>query len=150
VQTGNFSLYPRYAGAPRGGSPTISGWQGTAELLIEGRDMPAIAALTGRIGSMTIGRVGYALSRQQREKVEGDVTAQAIAAYRAKAAEMARQFGYGSYVIRQVEVSSGESSPPVPMMRAQAMAVSADQAPLPVEPGKGTVTVTVSGSVQMK
>ena len=86
VQTGNFSLYPGHA--PRGG------WQGSAELMIEGRDMHAIAQLTGRINTLTIARVGYSLSREQREKVEADVAAQAIARYRAKAAEYAKQFGY--------------------------------------------------------
>ena len=88
VQTGNFSLYPRYAA--KGG---INGWQGSAELVIEGKDMPAIGQLTGRIGTMTIGRVGYGVSRELREKVEGEVTAQAIARYRAKAAYYAKQFG---------------------------------------------------------
>jgi hypothetical protein len=34
------------------------------------------------------------------------------------------------------------------MMRANRMAVAADDA-LPVEPGKGTVTATVGGTVQM-
>ena len=150
VQTGNFSLYPRYAGRG-GGSPAISGWQGTAELVVEGRDMPAIAALTGRISTMTIARVAYALSREQREKVEADVAAQAITRFRAKAAELARQFGYGGYAIREVNVGGGETSyPPLPMLRAQAMSASAEQAPLPVEPGRGSVAVTVNGSVQMK
>ena len=151
VQTGNFSLYPRYGNPGRGGAPAVNGWQGTAELLIEGRDMPAIAALTGRIPSMTVGRVGYGLSREQREKVEADVAAQAIARFRARAGEIARQFGFSGHSIREVSVSSGEPSyPPVPMMRAQAMSAAAEAAPLPVEAGTTTVTVTVSGSVQMK
>ncbi|MGS0754155.1 SIMPL domain-containing protein [Roseateles sp. GG27B] len=81
VQTGNFSLYPRYAA--KGG---ISGWQGTAELLVEGLDTAAIAQLTGRIGSMAIARVGYSLSKEQREKVEGEVVVQAITRYKARAA----------------------------------------------------------------
>jgi len=146
VQTGNFSLYPRYA--PKGG---ISGWQGSAELIVEGRDMPAIGALTGRITTMTIGRVGYSLSRELREKTEGDVAAQAIARYRTKAAEYAKQFGYGGYTIREVNVNA--DSPPVMYQamapRAKAMSAGSDES-LPVEAGKGTVTVSVNGTVQMK
>lgn len=145
VQTGNFSLYPRYA--PKGG---IAGWQGTAELIVEGRDMPAIAQLTGRISTLTIARVGYSLSRELREKTEGEVAAQAIARYRAKAAEYAKQFGFGGYTIREVNV--GAESPPIayaPMMRAKAMSAAQEDASLPVEAGKGTVTVTVNGTVQM-
>jgi predicted secreted protein len=146
VQTGNFSLYPRYA--PKGG---ISGWQGSAELLVEGRDMPAIGALTGRISTMTIARVGYGLSRELREKVEGEVAAQAIGRFKAKAADYAKQFGYGSWVIREVSVNA--DSPVMmtaaPMLRAKAMSAAADES-LPVEAGKGTVTVSVNGTVQMK
>lgn len=146
VQTGNFSLYPRYA--PKGG---ITGWQGSAELIVEGRDMPAIGQLTGRITTMSIARVGYGLSRELREKVEGDVTAQAIARYRTKAAEVAKQFGYGGYAIREVNVNANE---PVmyaaaPMLREKTMSIASDSS-LPVEAGKGTVTVTVNGTVQMK
>ncbi len=144
VQTGNFSLYPRYSN-----KGAISGWQGTAELVIEGRDMAAIGTLTGKITTMTIARVGYGLSRELREKVEGDVTAQAIARYRAKAADYAKQFGYAGYAIREVSVNTGEASPaPMPMLRSKAMVESADVA-LPVEPGKGSVTVQVNGTVQL-
>jgi predicted secreted protein len=145
VQTGNFSLYPRYAA--KGG---INGWQGSAELVIEGKDMPAIGQLTGRIGTMTIGRVGYGVSRELREKVEGEVTAQAIARYRAKAADYAKLFGYAGYVIREVSVGGSEPQmyAPAPMLRAKTMSASADEA-LPVEAGKATIVVNVNGSVQL-
>jgi predicted secreted protein len=142
VNTGNFALYPRYGN--KGG---ISGWQGSAELVVQGRDMSAIGQLSGRLSSMTIARVAYSLSREAREKVEGDVTAQAIARYRSKAADTARQFGFAGYTIREVQVTVDEPAGPVPMMRAKAM-TSSDES-LPVEPGKGSVTATVSGSVQM-
>jgi len=145
VQTANFSLYPRYGDKGR-----MIGWQGSAELVVEGRDMATIAALTGRLHTVTISRVGYGLSREARERVEGEVTAQAIARYRTRAAEMARQFGYGSYTIREVNVGTNEPPPvgAMPLMRAQA-SFAKDEA-LPVEPGKASVTATVSGSVQMK
>ena len=146
VQTGNFSLSPRYTN-----KGVVNGWQGSAELIVEGRDMQAIGQLSGRITTLTINRVGYNLSRELREKSEGDVSAQAIARYRAKAADYAKQFGYAGYSIREINVMTSEPpiGRPVQMMAARSMAVSADEA-LPVEPGKGTVTVSVTGTVQMK
>jgi predicted secreted protein len=90
-----------------------------------------------------------AASRELREKTEGDVAAQAIARYRAKAADVAKQFGYAGYVVREVSVNANE--PPgcvVPMLRAKAMSSSADEA-LPVEAGKAVVSVTVTGTIQM-
>jgi predicted secreted protein len=145
VQTGNFSLFPRYSS--KGG---ITGWQGTAELGIEGRDIPGIAQLAGRISTMTIARVGSNLSREQRLKVESDVAAQAIANYRAKAADYTRQFGFTSFNVREVNVSSNEpvAYAAAPMMRMNAKVADAGET-LPVELGKGTVSITVNGSVTM-
>jgi predicted secreted protein len=145
VQTGNFSLYPRYTN-----KGVLSGWQGSAELIVEGRDMPAISQLVGRISTLTIGRVGYSLSREAREKSEGDVAAQAIARYRAKAADYARQFGYAGYTLREVNVNANEQPPirPVAMASARMMSAQADES-LPVEAGKATVAVTVNGTVQL-
>jgi len=145
VHTGNFSLYPRYTN-----KGVISGWQGTAELVVEGRDMPALGQLVARIPTMTIGRVSYGLSREARERNESEVAARAIASYKAQAAEIAKQFGYSGYVVREVNVQANEQpGNVVPLMRAQTMAKSADDAPLPVEAGKAQVIVTVSGTVQM-
>ena len=145
VRTGGFALNPRYA--QKGG---INGWQGQAELIVEGRDTAAIAQMMGRIQTLTIGRVGWSLSREAREKVEADVTAQAIARFRSRADEVARQFGMSGYTVREVSVSGNEPSggPPVMMMRARA-AGAADES-LPVEAGKAQVTATVSGTVQMR
>lgn len=144
VRTGNFALYPRHA--PKGGG--ITGWQGTAELVVEGRDMTGIAQLAGRIQSLAIARVGHSLSREAREKVESEVTAQAIARFRAQATEMARAFGYTGYTLREVTVAGNEPPPMVPVMRMQAMA-KAEDAALPVEAGQGVVSATVSGSVTL-
>lgn len=146
VQTGGFSLYPRRD--PKSGR--INGWQGSAELLVQGRDTAAIAQLAGRIATMSIANVGYSLSREAREKAEAEVSAQAIASYRARAADYARQFGYGGYTIGEVSINSGEGEMvrPVAMKALRMSAASADEA-LPTEAGKATVTVNVSGAVQL-
>jgi predicted secreted protein len=145
VQTGNFTISPRYTS-----KGVANGWQGSAELVVEGRDMQAIGQLTGKIATLTINRVGYAISRELREKSESEVSAQAIARYRAKAVDYAKQFGYAGYAIREVNVSSNEQQPmPRPMMMAKAATAPMADEMLPVEPGKGTVTVNVNGTVQM-
>jgi predicted secreted protein len=146
VQTGAFSLFPRYAN--KGG---ITGWQGTAEVIVDGRDMAAIGQLSGRITTMTVARVAYRLSREASQKVEADVVAEAIARYRARAGEYAKQFGYGGYSIREVNVTTTEPPQgPMPMARAQTAAISAPGDALSVEPGKAQVNASVSGTVQMK
>ena len=143
VQTGNFALYPRTT--QKGG---IAGWQGSAELVIEGRDLGAIAALSGRVTTMSVARVAKSLSREAREKAEAEVSAQAISNYRARAADYAKQFGYASVVMREVNVQSAEPGF-VPMAMARAKTMQAADEALPVEAGKATVTVTVNGTVQM-
>ncbi len=147
VQTGNFQVSPRYTN-----KGATNGWQGSAELVIEGRDMPAIGQLTGRITTLTISRVAYNLSRELRERVEGEVSAQAIARFRAKAGDVAKNFGYAGYAVREVSVASGDSGQEPPRLRMGApmsMAKSGSE-PLAVEPGKETVSATVNGTIQMK
>lgn len=147
VRTGAFSLFPRYA--PKGGG--INGWQGSAELVVEGRDSAAIAQLAGRVQGLTVSRVGWSLSREARDKVQGEITAQAIAQFRSRADAVAREFGAYGWTLREVNVSGGEAGEPLPMRRAVAMAAQAAPAePLPVEAGRATVSATVSGSVQLK
>jgi len=146
VQTGGFSLQPRINSK---GVPI--GWTGRAELVVQGRDMATIAELAGRVSTLTIAHVEYSISREAREKAEGELGAQAIARFRAKASDYAKAFGYGGFTVREVSVSTDAQQPPVPraMAMMKAIAGGGDEA-LPVEAGKGVVTTTVSGTVQMK
>lgn len=147
VRTGGFSLYPRTA--PKG---NISGWQGQAELVLEGRDLPAISALAGRLPGLNVVRVGFGLSREARERVAAEVSAEAIAKFRQRAAGYAQQFGFAGWSVREVSISGGDVGPsaPVPMFRvARAMAAAPADESQPVEAGRATVSVTVSGSIQM-
>ena len=150
VQTGNLSIYPRYANAPSSTRPAISGWQGSVELIVEGRDIVAIGQLTGRITTMTIAGVAQRLSREASRRVDADLAAEAVAAFRAKAQSYAKLFGYEGYVVREVTMTTGDPQPgPIPRMRMQAAATSASEA-LSIEPGRALVTATVNGTVQMK
>ena len=146
VRTGGFSLFPRY-----GKDGKINGWQGQAELLLEGKDSQRVAQTAGRLTGMNVTGVGYSISRELAEKHEADITAQAIQKYRAKAAEYAKQFGYSGYTLREVNVQAAEQGggPRPVQYRAKAEMSIASDAPVPVEPGKGTISATVSGSVQL-
>lgn len=146
VRTGNFSLYPRYAKEGK-----INGWQGTAELVLEGRDFPRITGAAGKIQTLTMGNVSFALSREQRARVEAEAQSLAIAQFKAKASEVAKNFGFSSYTLREVSVNANDQGY-TPRPRVMAMQAKSDmaEAAIPVEAGKSAVVVTVSGSVQMK
>jgi predicted secreted protein len=145
VQTGNFALYPRYEPKAAG----IAGWQGTAELIVEGRDAEAIAQLAGRIQTMTVARTGFLLSREAREKVVSQVQAEAIARFRGRADEAARLFGFSGWTLREASLGGSVPPPFQPAARVRMAAAPMAEEPLPVEAGKATVTATVSGSVQL-
>ena len=145
VRTGNFSLYPRHN---RDGK--ISGWQGSAELVLEGRDFARISAAAGKIPGLTLGNVGFGLSRERRLLVEADAQNQAIDRFKAKASELAAGFGFAGYTLREVSVNANDPGFPRPRMMSMEAKSAASDMPVPVEAGKSTVMVTVSGSVQLK
>ena len=145
VRTGNFSLYPRY-----GKDGKITAWQGTTELVLEGRDFARISATAGKIQTLTLGNVSFGLSREQRQKVEADAQNQAIERFKARAAEIAKSFGFSAYTLREVAVNANDQGIPRPRMMAMEAKASISDAPVPVEAGKTAVVVTVSGTVQLK
>ena len=146
MRTGSFSLNPRY-----GQNNQISGWQGSVELVLEGRDFARITHTAARVTTMTIGNVAFDLSREQRAKVERDAQGQAIENFKAKAADLTQAFGFSGFTLREVAVNSNSYAPgPRPRMMAMEAKSAMADAPITVEAGKSTVTVNVSGSVQMR
>ena len=146
LRTGNFSLYPRY-----GRDGKINGWQGGTELVLEGRDFAHISATAGKIQTLTLGQVTFRLSRERKDQVEGEAQAQAIARFKTKAQDVAQAFGWSGYTLGEIAINTGGDAesfqPRAVMMSAKAVA---SDAPVPVEAGRSTVQVTVSGTVQLR
>lgn len=148
VSSGRFNIYPRY-----NSSGKINGWQGSTELVLEGRDVARISETAGKVSTLTLGGVSFSLSRQASQQLEAQVQAQAIERFKARAAEVAKGFGFEGYTLREVAISSADQGNDMPvrprMMAMEAKAATSD-APVPVEAGKSTVNVTVSGSIQLR
>ena len=145
VRTGNFSLYPRY-----GKDGKINGWQGSTELVLEGKDLGRITSTAGKIQTLTLANVNFALSPEQRARVEGEAQTQAIERFKINATNIAKGFGFSSYSLREVSITANDQgSGPRPRMLSMARAETSDS-PVSVEAGKSTVLVNVSGSIQMK
>ncbi|MPS92410.1 SIMPL domain-containing protein [Comamonas sp.] len=148
LSTGNFSISPRY-----GNNGKIEGWQGQAEIVLQGRDFVRITQAAAKVQDMTLAGMGFGLSREAREKVEGEAQAKAIENFRQRAAAISKSFGFAGYSLREVSVNSnGGSVRPMPRPRMMSMAKASysDAAPVPVEADRAEVTVTVGGSIQMQ
>lgn len=147
VRTGNLRLYPRYTAGGR-----IGGWQGQAELIIEGRDVARISAVAGRVQTMTVSSMGFSLSREARQALEAQVQAQAIERFRARATEVAKAFGFAGYSLREVSVGSAEmpGQPPMPRMMAMEAKAAGSDMPIPTAAGTETVSISVSGAIQLR
>ena len=146
VRTGAFSLQPRY-----GRDGKITGWVGSAELVLEGRDFVRIGAAAGKIQTLTVSSTAFSLSREARSRVEAQAQEMAIDRFKVKANDIAHSFGFGGYTLREVSVSANDQNVGLrPRFMAAEMKTLASDAPVPLEAGKTSVVVSVSGSVQLK
>ena len=146
THTGTFSIYPM---TDRDGK--ISAWRGRTEIVLESHDFAAATKLAGQINAqMQVGSVAFSLSPEAQRAAAEKLTTEAIDNFMAQAKAAAAAFRYTGYTIREVDVGRNNAMPPRPMFAMRAMTADAKAAaPLPVEAGTATVTVNVSGSVQM-
>ena len=144
VNTGRFGLSPRY---DRNGK--LTGWQGSAELLLQGRDFPRMGATAGKLQTLTVANVSFGLTPEQRQSAQAQAQNQAIAQFRQRASEAAKSFGFTGYALVEANVNANDIGGPRPSMLAMSARAGAEDAPVPMEAGLTAVTVTVSGSVQL-
>lgn len=146
VRTGRFGLSPRY-----GRDGKLTGWQGSAELLLEGTDFARISETAGKLQTLSVASVSFGLTQAQRRNAQAQAQSQAIALYRQRASEIARSFDYSHYTLEDVTVNFDDAAPVYrPQMVAERVMLAEAPAPVPVEAGLIPVSVVVSGSVQLK
>ena len=145
ARTGANQTYPVYDRSQK-----LTGWRGRAEIRLDSRDFQAAAGLIAKLqATMQLGSISFSLAQDTREKLENDLIAEAINAFRTRA-DIARQALAGkAYRIRRIAINTGGGSvQPRPMFRMAASA-AAEVATPQLEGGLSTVTVSVSGAVEV-
>ncbi|HVN35978.1 MAG TPA: SIMPL domain-containing protein [Casimicrobiaceae bacterium] len=146
ARSGNYQTTPVY---DRGNQ--ITGWRIRADIVLESRDFKALSALAGQLQpTLKLWSMTFSLSRRARESAEATLTGEALARFQEKARAIAKALGFPGHSLGQISIRTEGPVQAVPMFRTAAVGVAEGTppaGPVPVEPGKGTVSVFVSGSV---
>jgi len=147
VSTSAYSTFPEYGAANQ-----IVRWRATQDLTLQGRDTAAISSLLGTLqaGGLTLRAINFSVSRETRARLEDELMAAAITAFRSRAALITRSFGKTSYVIAAINIGDGGYQPPlIPYARSNSM--MADEAVSPgLEGGQSTLRIDVSGTIELQ
>jgi predicted secreted protein len=143
-QTGNVSTWPIYG---RDGRGRIEAWRMRSEIRLESTDAGAMSELVGKLQtSLALAQVSMEPAPESRRKAVAEATVGALHAFEARAKLIADTLGR-RYRIAHLAVGDHGLQPPMPRMRAAAMA--AEAAPAPLEGGESRVAVHVSGRIEL-
>lgn len=140
-RTGSTSTHPSY-----GKNGRIEGWRVRSELLVESANIAGFSDFIGRLQeTLSVSHVGLRPSASTRKQAEDAAIIDTLAAFRARAALIADAMGK-PYRITRLNVAA-HANVPMPVMRT--MMMKAEAAPLPIEAGEATVSVTISGQIEL-
>jgi predicted secreted protein len=133
-------------------SQKLTGWRGRSEIRLESRDFQAASALIGKLQStLQLSSLSFSVAPETRRQAENELIADAVKAFRARADIARAALGGKGYRLRRMAINtSGSAPPPRPMMRAMAASASPEVAAPQFEGGLSSVTVSVSGAIEVQ
>jgi len=141
ARSGNYQTFPRYDRNQR-----IESWQVSQELRLESADFAAATRLIGKLQETLVVRsMAVQLSTAARRAAEDALIREAIAAFHARAELVRSAMKASGYRVRTLNIGTSGGPPPPRAFEARALAQQAA-----VEPGESQVTVTATGSIQLR
>jgi predicted secreted protein len=128
-----------------------NGWRVRAELTLRGRDFAVLGKLAGSLSkSLIVVASRFEWSDAERSKIEQQLVGDAIRAFRRKADDVAKAFGYRTADLREVHIGAleGDTPRPSPMMKVSS-SLAEEAAPMPIAAGASTLRVTINGAVTL-
>ena len=146
VKTGRTSTYAVY-----GKDNRMTGWRVRGELVLESQNVAALSqSVTVLAETMSIEKMWFSLSPEARRKVQEALQGDAIIAFQKKAEAATRQFGYARYALSEARIVTGGQSVRFHEGVMQLSRAKAASAAVPMEAGKTTVSVSVSGTIKLE
>lgn len=145
-RTASYQTYPVYD------KDRVQRWRATQELLLEGVDFAQLGELIGKLQErLQVAGISFSVSPERRATVEDELIAKALEAFKQRAELVRKQIGAKSYRIVTVSINQdGAVPPPRPMLRAKGIMEMASAAAPAVEAGTSTLSITVSGIIELQ
>lgn len=152
VQSGNYETHPLSHWDDTKKENVQTGWQVTANLMLESRDFKQLSDLIGRLqGDMQLGQVGFAVSPMEQQLAENDLMVEAIQAFKTRARIVGGALGTEAYQLKEMTVqTTGRNRGYYPsQMRMLAAGAAAEVEAPQFNEGTSTITVTVNGAIEL-
>jgi predicted secreted protein len=145
VQTLNYRQDPLYK------NQSISGWKVRQTIHLESTEVTTLSAMLGELQSrLSVASLRYTVSPTRRDMVESRLIAKALNRFKSRGEQITVELGRTGYRIVNLDViTSGQSPAPVRMRAVAVMADSSAVAAPSIEPGVQTVSVQVSGAIEL-
>lgn len=149
VKTGQFSIYPEYR------KDTITGWQGTATIIVEGKDFTSISSSAANVDGFIVDGAIFSVSEDTMKSIKDSTVKKAIENFKEQAQQITDNFGFGTYKIQNVNVSYNDRVPVAMYSRANVMAAAPTSMEVSApsvnfEAGKTTVKASINGTIVMQ
>lgn len=128
----------------------IQRWRGSQDLRLESEDVAALSELVGELQERLLVRsIDFQVSPERRREAEQALIDEALAAFQARAARIAKGLGARDYALGQLSVVT-QGSPPVFRQSGPLRMSAAEAAPPALEGGRSTLSVQVQGSIELE
>jgi len=144
VQTLGYQTNPVYQ------QQRLSAWRVRQSLRLESKDITGLSQLIGKLQErLAVEQVGYRISAQRRNTVEENLITEAMALFQRRAKLIAKQMDRDRYRVVQMNINTG-GAPMRPMMHTEMSAMADTRIAPSFEAGAQTVTVSVSGTIELQ
>lgn len=150
--SGSQNTWPVY-GPGFASSSKLESWRGRAEVRLESRDFKAASELIAKLqDKLQLNGVTFSVAPDTRRKLEEAMTAEAIAAFRARAETVRSAWNAKGYRLVDMNLgAAGGPQPYMPMVRAMKAMDGAESVPAQDMAGGDTrLVVNVSGSIELQ
>jgi predicted secreted protein len=146
AQTLNYRQDPLYK------NQSISGWKVRQSIKLESTEIASLSALIGELQSrLSVASLRYTVSPMSRDNVERRLIAEALSRFKSRGEQITVELERTGYRIVNIDVITSGRSPTPVRMRAAAFMENSSAVPTPsIEPGTQTVSVQVSGTIELK
>ncbi len=142
VQTLDYRTTPVYR------KEVLTGWRVRQSIRLESSDSARLSRLIGELqASLQVESIAYRVSDGRRAQAEDRLIKEALAGFRHRATLVAGELGRPGY--RLVRLDIGTQGAPIQPMLLRGMVAPAAAAPV-LEPGTQRISVTVTGTVELK